>query len=131
MVMDQGDELHENGDYIKRTAAEAVNDGQAVTIDSNGQVALADAATADRTDGIVWKGGAAGDDVTVYAGNAPVVAAVESDTAAGDGVGAAATTGDDTAGNLSADGSTQYVALEAASSDYNGDAANAALVKRD
>lgn len=130
MVLDQGDTDAMDGDYIKRTAASAVSDGQAVTVNSDGEVVPADGASTDRVDGIVSVGADAGDAVNVYTGHGPIVAAVEAGTTAGSGVGAADTAGDDTAGNLSSAGAADYVALEDASTNYPGDAANAALVKR-
>jgi succinate dehydrogenase/fumarate reductase flavoprotein subunit len=111
--LDPGDEAQRYGHYLYLTAAEAVEAGQAVTVDSNGDAALLSAG--DDVAGVAYIDAAAGEELTIKT-NGPVVAAVGPDAGAGISVGSHDGTGAG-AGELGDEGD-EYMVLEVDGNGY-------------
>lgn len=110
--LDPGDEAQRYGHYIYLTAAEAVEAGQAVAVNGDGDAVLA--AGGDDVAGVAYIDVDAGEELTIKT-NGPVVAALGDDAAAGSSVGSHDGTGAG-AGELGDEGD-EYVVLETRTED--------------
>jgi succinate dehydrogenase/fumarate reductase flavoprotein subunit len=112
--LDPGDEAQRYGHYLYLTAAEAVEAGEAVTVNTDGDAALLTGG--DDVAGVAYIDAAAGEEVTIKT-NGPVVAAVGGDAAAGLSVGSHDGTGAAGAGELGDEGD-EYMVLETDGNGY-------------
>lgn len=114
--LDPGDEAQRYGHYLYLTAAEAVEAGEAVTVNSDGDAALLGDGAGNDVAGVAYIDAAAGEEVTIKT-NGPVVAAVGGDAAAGVSVGSHDGTGAAGAGELGDEGD-EYMVLETDGNGY-------------
>lgn len=111
--LDPGDEAQRYGHYLYLTASEAIEAGQAVTVNSDGDAALL--ASGDDVAGVAYIDAAAGEELTIKT-NGPVVAAVGSSASAGVSVGSHDGTGAGV-GELGDEGD-EYMVLEVDGNGY-------------
>jgi len=110
--LDPGDEANRYGHYIYLTAAEAVESGQAVAVNGDGEASLA--ASGDDVAGVAYIDVAAGERLTIKT-NGPVVAALGDDAGVGSSVGSHDGSGA-SAGELGDEGD-EYVVLKTRTED--------------
>lgn len=129
-----GSDTYRYANYVKRPAAEAIDAGQAVTVDANGEFKPVQAVDASATNttwdlvaGVAYISADAGEKVTVKT-NGGLVGIAEASVSAGDTCGSSDGTTSSSKGELNPDGD-EYFVTQTRAEDVDGDGTNENLVE--